>query len=73
MQYGNDAKDGRTWSKMVVKIPKDRPTMTEVWQGLEDTLYSVDNFMNKQPLRSSRKTIGKFPRSTEQGHRRSLD
>ena len=58
--------------RCVVKMPKDRPTMTQVWQELE-TLYSVDNFTNKQPLRSSRRTIGKFPRSTEQGQHRSLD
>ncbi|XWS45600.1 hypothetical protein CRYUN_Cryun15aG0150400 [Craigia yunnanensis] len=66
-------KMGELGLRCVVKMPKDRPTMTEVWQELEDTLYSVDNFMNKQPLRSSRRTIGKFARPTEQGHRRSLD
>ncbi|XWS33907.1 hypothetical protein CRYUN_Cryun22dG0123300 [Craigia yunnanensis] len=66
-------KMGELGLRCVVKMPKDRPTMTEVWQELEDALYSVVNFMNKQPLRSSRRIIGKFTRSAEQGHRRSLD
>ncbi|XP_022751503.1 uncharacterized protein LOC111300127 [Durio zibethinus] len=57
---------GKHGLRCVVKMPKDRPTMTEVWQELEDTLYSVGNFLNRQPLRSSRRTNDKFPR-------RSLD
>ncbi|XP_022741818.1 probable serine/threonine-protein kinase PBL9 [Durio zibethinus] len=66
-------KMGELGLRCVVKMPKDRPTMTQVWQELEDTFYSVDNFMNKQPSRGSRRTIGKFPPLSEQGHRRSLD
>ncbi|KAK6288240.1 hypothetical protein POUND7_014419 [Theobroma cacao] len=67
-------KMGELGLRCVVKMPKDRPTMTQVFQELEDTLYSVDNSINKQPWRSSRRTIfGMFSRPTEQGHRRSLD
>ncbi|OMO55761.1 hypothetical protein CCACVL1_27028 [Corchorus capsularis] len=65
-------KMGELGLRCVVKKPKDRPTMTQVWQELEDALYSADNF-NKRPSRASRRTIGKFPRPTEQGHRKSLD
>ena len=32
-----------------VKIPKQRPTMNQVWQELEEALHSVDNFLSKQP------------------------
>ncbi|XP_021300674.1 probable serine/threonine-protein kinase PBL7 [Herrania umbratica] len=67
-------KMGELGLRCVVKMPKDRPTMTQVFQELEDTLYSVDSSINKQPWRSSRRTIfGKFSRPTEQEHRRSLD
>ncbi|XVE87485.1 hypothetical protein DITRI_Ditri18aG0121200 [Diplodiscus trichospermus] len=64
-------KMGELGLRCVVKTPKDRPTMTQVWQEIEDALFSVDNFMNIHP--SSRRTTSKFHRSTEQGHRRSSD
>ncbi|XP_030923528.1 putative leucine-rich repeat receptor-like serine/threonine-protein kinase At3g53590 [Quercus lobata] len=33
-----------------VKVPKQRPTMNQVWQELEgEALHSVDNFLSKQP------------------------
>lgn len=32
-----------------VKVPKQRPTMNQVWQELEEALHSVDNFISKQP------------------------
>lgn len=31
-----------------VKVPKQRPTMNQVWQELEEALHSVDNFISKQ-------------------------
>ena len=32
-----------------VKVLKQRPTMNQVWQELEEALHSVDNFISKQP------------------------
>ncbi|XP_038996825.1 probable serine/threonine-protein kinase PBL11 [Hibiscus syriacus] len=65
---------GELGLRCVAKTPKDRPTMTQVWQELENTLYSVDNLINKQPLRSSKPTTTPtFPGATEQGHHRSFD
>ncbi|GMI68226.1 hypothetical protein HRI_000491900 [Hibiscus trionum] len=61
---------GELGLRCVAKTPKDRPTMTRVWQELENTLHSVGNLINKQPLRSSKPTTtAMFPRLTEHGHR----
>ncbi|KAE8715913.1 hypothetical protein F3Y22_tig00110159pilonHSYRG00193 [Hibiscus syriacus] len=65
---------GELGLRRVAKMPKDRPTMTQVWQELENTLYSLDNLIDKQPLRRSKPTTTPmFPRPTEQGHHRSFD
>nr|POF11874.1 putative serine/threonine-protein kinase pbl15 [Quercus suber] len=32
-----------------VKVPKQRPTMNQVWQELEEALHSVGNFISKKP------------------------
>ncbi|XP_039012391.1 probable serine/threonine-protein kinase PBL11 [Hibiscus syriacus] len=65
---------GELGLRCVSKTPKYRPTMTQVWQELEKTLYSVDNLTNKQPLSSSKPTTTPtFPRPTEQGNHRSFD
>ncbi|KAF3440350.1 hypothetical protein FNV43_RR18634 [Rhamnella rubrinervis] len=47
-------KMGQLGLKCVVKIPKQRPTMTQVWQELEAALYSAENFINKYPSWDSR-------------------
>ncbi|CAL5324233.1 unnamed protein product [Camellia sinensis] len=42
-------KMGQLGLRCVVKVPKDRPTMTQVWQELEAALHSSDNFIPKHP------------------------
>lgn len=42
-------KMGQLGLRCVVKAPKERPTMTQVWQELETALFTVDNFIHKQP------------------------
>ncbi|KAL4375914.1 hypothetical protein GQ457_02G013450 [Hibiscus cannabinus] len=65
---------GELGLRCVAKMPKDRPTMTQVWQELENMLYSAGNLINKQTLRSSKPTTNPtFPRPTEQRHHRSFD
>ncbi|XP_017604805.1 probable serine/threonine-protein kinase PBL25 [Gossypium arboreum] len=54
-------KMGELGLRCVAKTPKDRPTMTQVWQELENTF-------NEHPSLSSKTTTTtKFPQSTEQG------
>ncbi|KAG4153667.1 hypothetical protein ERO13_D03G005800v2 [Gossypium hirsutum] len=54
-------KMGELGLRCVAKTPKDRPTMTQVWQELENTF-------NEHPSLSSKtRTTTKFPQSTEQG------
>ncbi|KAG8367505.1 hypothetical protein BUALT_Bualt16G0078900 [Buddleja alternifolia] len=43
-------KMGEIGLRCVVKVPKERPTMTQVWHELEAALNSVDNFLPKHPL-----------------------
>ncbi|KAG8367504.1 hypothetical protein BUALT_Bualt16G0078800 [Buddleja alternifolia] len=43
-------KMGEIGLRCVVKVPKERPTMTQVWQELEVALNSVDNVLPKHPL-----------------------
>ncbi|KAK9129387.1 hypothetical protein Sjap_009874 [Stephania japonica] len=48
--------------RCVVKAPKNRPTMTNVWEELEEALYSTDNLSGaKQSLKGDR-------RSTSESH-----
>lgn len=42
-------KMGQLGLKCVVKDPKQRPTMTLVWQELESALSLIDNVIHKQP------------------------
>ncbi|KAI5319790.1 hypothetical protein L3X38_039498 [Prunus dulcis] len=66
-------KMGQLGLRCVVKVPKNRPTMSEVCQELEEALYNADNlFINKQPSRESRRSTGSR-RPTEPGHKRSID
>ncbi|MBA0730314.1 hypothetical protein Golax_023327, partial [Gossypium laxum] len=54
-------KMGELGLRCVAKTPKDRPTMTQVWQELENTF-------NEHPSLSSKTTTTtKLPQSTEQG------
>ncbi|KAF9604585.1 hypothetical protein IFM89_008029 [Coptis chinensis] len=58
-------KMGQLGLRCVVKVPKERPTMKQVWKELEETLYSTDNHINKQPSRSSRQSWGSSRRSVD--------
>lgn len=53
-------KMGQLGLRCVVKSPKERPTMTQVWQELEEALHSSDHFSNIMPLTSkeSRRSTG---------------
>ncbi|CAK9142122.1 unnamed protein product [Ilex paraguariensis] len=59
--------------RCVVKVPKQRPTMTQVWQELEAALHSSDNFINNQPSKSARRSVGVSSQSTDRGSYRSVD
>ncbi|XP_047321034.1 probable serine/threonine-protein kinase PBL11 [Impatiens glandulifera] len=41
-------KMGQLGLKCVVKVPKQRPTMTQVWQELEEALNSADSIIGKR-------------------------
>ncbi|KAF6140486.1 hypothetical protein GIB67_010316 [Kingdonia uniflora] len=56
-------KMGELGLRCAVKTPKKRPTMTQVWQELEEALHSTDNYINKQPSRTSRRSYGSSQRS----------
>ncbi|KAI3446827.1 hypothetical protein Pfo_003492 [Paulownia fortunei] len=43
-------KMGQLALRCVVKVPKERPTMTQVWEELEAALKSIDNLLPKHPL-----------------------
>lgn len=43
-------KMGQLALRCVVKVPKERPTMTQVWQELEAALKSFDDLLPKHPL-----------------------
>lgn len=62
--------------RCVVKTPKQRPTMKQVWQELEDALYAADNFIHKRDFtsRDSRRSIAGSRQSIDQqGSHRSMD
>ncbi|KAM5546878.1 putative serine/threonine-protein kinase PBL11 [Rosa sericea] len=63
-------KMGKLGLRCVVKIPKNRPTMSQVCRELEEALYSADN---KQQLRESRRSNGAPRRPTDLGFRGSID
>lgn len=55
---------GQLGLRCVEKVPKKRPTMTQVWQELEAALYSADDFIHKQPSRQQRSTDHDFSQSS---------
>ncbi|KAK7244484.1 hypothetical protein RIF29_39307 [Crotalaria pallida] len=50
-------KMGQLGLRCVVQEPKQRPTMTQVCQELEQALYSADSFHNKQPSKGFLKSV----------------
>lgn len=70
-------KMGQLGLRCVTEVPKQQPTMTQVWRELEEALYSVENFINKQPpirvLRRSSSGRGASSRSIDQGPHTSMD
>ncbi|KAM2002671.1 hypothetical protein ACFX15_026343 [Malus domestica] len=66
-------KMGKLGLRCVVKVPKNRPTMSQVLKELEEALDSADNFISKQPSGGSRRSTGTFHLPSELGHRRSMD
>ncbi|XP_020540144.1 probable serine/threonine-protein kinase PBL11 [Jatropha curcas] len=66
-------KMGQLGLRCVVQNPKDRPTMTQVWQELEETLYAADRFNQKEPSRSSKASSARSYRLTDHRPQRSTD
>jgi hypothetical protein len=70
-------KMGQLGLRCVMEVPKQRPTMTQVWRELEEALYSVENFINKQPpIRGPGRSSsgrGASSRSIDQGPYTSMD
>ncbi|XP_052195743.1 probable serine/threonine-protein kinase PBL10 isoform X2 [Diospyros lotus] len=66
-------KMGQLALRCVMKVPKQRPTMTQVWQELEAALHAADNFINKQPSRGPCRSISASGRSRGQSSCRSMD
>ncbi|KAM1202131.1 hypothetical protein ACFX2J_018119 [Malus domestica] len=64
---------GKLGLRCVVKVPKNRPTMSMVWQELEAALYCANNFISKHPSRGSRRSAGTSRRPSDIGLRRSMD
>lgn len=52
-------KMGQLGLRCVVKVPKQRPTMNQVWQELEAALHIADTYIPKHPIK---------PRSIEVSH-----
>ncbi|KAK1372194.1 putative serine/threonine-protein kinase PBL9 [Heracleum sosnowskyi] len=44
-------KMGQLGLRCVVKVPKQRPTMTQVWQELEAALHVADTYIPKHPIK----------------------
>ncbi|XAR73732.1 Non-specific serine/threonine protein kinase [Bertholletia excelsa] len=66
-------KMGRLGLRCVVKDPKLRPTMTQVWQELEAALYSADPFIYRQSSKGFKVPISKFCQLANREIRRSVD
>lgn len=64
-------KMGQLGLKCVAKVPKERPTMTQVWQELESALFSAENIIHKQPSNGSFKLASLSSRSVERGSLRT--
>ena len=65
-------KMGQLGLRCVAKVPKQRPTMTHVWQELESSLYSTDNSIYKQPSKGPGRSIGTSRRSTDHDYSQSF-
>ncbi|KAK4711702.1 hypothetical protein R3W88_006215 [Solanum pinnatisectum] len=63
-------KMGQLGLKCVVKVPKERPTMTQVWQELEFAFFSAENIIHKQPSNGSFKLASLSNRSFVRGSHR---
>ncbi|KAK4368170.1 hypothetical protein RND71_011962 [Anisodus tanguticus] len=63
-------KMGQLGLKCVVKVPKERPTMAQVWQELEAALFSAENTINKQSSKRSLKLASLSSQSMELGNHR---
>nr|XP_034889756.1 probable serine/threonine-protein kinase PBL28 [Populus alba] len=66
-------KMGELGLRCLVKNPKDRPTMTRVWQELEEALYLADNFVDKEPSNDYWRSSSSSRRSMDRGPRRSYE
>ncbi|XP_011022259.1 PREDICTED: probable serine/threonine-protein kinase NAK isoform X2 [Populus euphratica] len=66
-------KMGELGLRCVVKNPKDRPTMTRVWQELEEALYLADNFVDEEPSKDYWRSSSSSRRSRDRGPRRSYE
>lgn len=64
---------GQLGLRCVVEMPKERPTMTQVWQELETALHSAEIFMPKQPSLYSAELSGFRSRSIGYQDRGSID
>ena len=66
-------KMGELGLRCVVKNPKDRPTMTRVWQELEEALYLADSFVDKEPSNDYWRSSSSSRRSMDRGPQRSYE
>lgn len=62
-------KMGQLGLRCVVKVPKQRPTMTQVWQELEAALHSSDSSIHKPPAQGPRRSTGTTCRVGDNGAR----
>ncbi|GFY87926.1 hypothetical protein Acr_05g0015650 [Actinidia rufa] len=65
-------KMGQLGLRCVAKVPKQRPTMTHVWQELESSLYSTDNSIYKEPSNVPGRSIRTSRRSTDHDYSQSF-
>ncbi|PSS00448.1 Receptor-like protein kinase THESEUS [Actinidia chinensis var. chinensis] len=65
-------KMGQLGLRCVAKVPKQRPTMTHVWQELESSLYSTDNSIYKEPSNGPGISIRTSRRSTDHDYSQSF-
>lgn len=67
-------KMGQLGLRCVVDMPKERLTMTQVWQELDAALHSVETFIPKRPSSLNSQELSGFRSgSTGYGNRQSID
>lgn len=66
-------KVGKLALRCVAQEPKQRPTMTKVCQELEQALYSVDSFSNKEPSKGFLRSIGSSQQLADSETRGSVE